>query len=471
MKLQISSDLAIEPPIEEKFRSQIKGKVILPGEDQYDDTRRAWNLSVDQRPAAILIAGNVADITKAVLYAGKRNLDIAVQSTGHGVVKAANDCLLILTSNLREIVIDAINRTAYIGAGTKWGEVLDKTQKFGLAPLLGSSPDVGVVGYTLGGGMGWLARKHGLATDSVRFFDVVTADGKSHRASATDNSDLFWGLRGGGGSLGVVTGMEIRLYPVTSVYAGNLIYPVEMATRVLEYYRDWIIYAPDELTSSIVIMNFPQIPEIPDIIRGKSTVMVRGCYCGSLEQGEALINGWRKWQPPMIDDFKAMPFSQVGSISNDPVDPVAGLSTGAWIRDLSDEAIEVLIRFGAGRDGTSPITVTEVRHAGGAITRVDPNLNAYSHRHEQFLLQIIGLTPTIEAHRHLQQYIQQFKTDLAPYLTGNVYMNFLEGEESQERIHDAYTKGAYQKLREIKRKHDQRNRFRYSFNIPPAELS
>ena len=469
MKLQISSDLAIEQTIEEKFRSQIKGKVILPGEEQYDDTRRAWNLSVDQRPAAILIAGNVADITKAVLYAGKHNLGIAVQSTGHGVVKAANDCLLILTSNLREIVIDAINQTAYIGAGAKWGEVLDKTQQFGLAPLLGSSPDVGVVGYTLGGGMGWLARKYGLATDSVRFFDVVTAEGKSARASATDNSDLFWGLRGGGGSLGIVTGMEIRLYPVTTVYGGNLIYPIEMAREVFEYYRDWIVYAPDELTSSIVIMNFPPVPEIPEPMRGKSTVMVRGCYCGSLEQGEVLINGWRKWQPPMIDDFKAMPFSQVGSISNDPVDPVAGLSSGAWIRDLSDEAIDVLIRFGAGRDGTSPITVTEVRHAGGAISKVNSNLTAYSHRNEKHLLQLVGLTPTIEMRQHLQQYIYQFKTDLAPHLTGNVYMNFLEGEESQERIQDAYSMDTFQRLQEIKSKYDPENRLSYSFNIPPAD--
>lgn len=468
MKLQISSDLAIEATIEEKFRSQIKGMVILPGEDQYDDTRRAWNLSVDQRPAAILIAGNVADITKAVLYAGRRNLDIAVQSTGHGVVKAANDCLLILTSNLGEIEIDAINRTAYIGAGAKWGEVLDETQQFGLAPLLGSSPDVGVVGYTLGGGMGWLARKHGLATDSVRFFDVVTTDGQLLRASTTENSGLFWGLKGGGGSLGIVTGMEIRLYPVTTVYGGNLIYPIEMAREVFEYYRDWIVYAPDELTSSIVIMNFPPVPEIPEPMRGKSTVMVRGCYCGSLEQGEALINGWRKWQPPLVDDFKAMPFSQVGSISNDPVDPVAGLSTGAWIRELSDEAIQVLIQYGAGKDVNSPLTVTEVRHAGGAISKVNSNLTAYSHRNEKHLLQLVGLTPTIETRQHLQQYIYQFKSDLAPHLTGNVYMNFLEGEESRERVRDAYSTDTFQRLQDIKSKYDPENRLSYSFNISPS---
>lgn len=291
--------------------------------------------------------------------------------------------------------------------------------------------------------MGWLARKFGLAADSVRFFDVVTAEGQLFRAGATEHSDLFWGLKGAGGSLGVVTGMEIRLYPLNEVYGGNLIYPIEMAKEVFEFYRDWIVYAPDELTFSIVIMNFPPFPEIPEPMRGKSMVMMRGCYCGSIEQGEGLINVWSKWQPPLIDDYKVMPFSQVTSISNDPIDPIAGMSSGAWIRELSEEAIQVLIQFGAGKDGNSTLTVAEIRHAGGAISKVDSSLSAYSHRNEKHLVQITGLTQTVETRQYLQQDINQFKSDLAPHLTGNVNLNILEGEESRERIRDAYSSDGF----------------------------
>jgi FAD/FMN-containing dehydrogenase len=471
MKSQLHSTTELIPDDPGDLQFQFLRKIVLAEDNRYDEARSAWNLSVDQRPAAILFAGNEADISQGLIYAADHNLDVAVQSTGHGVIKPADNCLLILTSQLNEIQIDTSTQTAYIGAGAKWGQVLERTQQNGFAPLLGSSPDVGVAGYTLGGGMGWLARKYGLAADSVQYFDVVTADGELLRASATENSDLFWGLKGGGGSLGIVTGMEIRLYPLTSVYGGNLIYPIEIVKEVFENYRDWIVYAPDELTSSIVIMNFPRLTEIPEALRGKSTVMVRGCYCGSIEQGESLFDVWRKWHSPMIDDFKAMPFSQVASISNDPVDPVAGFSTGAWIRELSDEAVRILIQYGVGNDGNSPIAVTEVHHAGGAIARVNPDLTAYSHRNEQHILQIVGLTPTVEARQYLQQYLHQFKTDLAPHFTGNVYMNFLEGDESRERIQDAYSTEAFQRLKEIKRKYDPDNRLCYSFDISPANGS
>lgn len=467
MNMKIPATVEFKQDNHEDLRSLLQKNIVLPGDSLYDISRTVWNLSVDQRPSAILFAEDQTDISRGVVYAAEHNLGIAVQSTGHGVVKAADNCLLILTSQLDDIQVDPINQTAFIGAGAKWGQVLDRTQPHGLAPLLGSSPDVGVAGYTLGGGMGWLARKFGLAADSVRYFDLVTTDGRLLRASATENTDLFWGLKGGGGSLGIVTGMEIRLFPVTEVYGGNLIYPIEIAKEVFAYYRDWITYAPDELTSSIVIMNFPLLPEIPEPLRGKSTVMVRGCYCGSIEQGEAIVNAWRKWQPPLIDDFKAMEFSQVGSISNDPVDPVAGMSTGAWLRELSDDAIQVLIQYGVGKDGNSPVTVTEVRHAGGSISRVNPETAAYSHRDEQHILQLIGLTPTVEARRHLQQYINRFKSDLAPHLTGNVYMNFLEGEESRERIQDAYSTDTFLRLKEVKSKFDPENQLRYSFNIAP----
>jgi FAD binding domain/Berberine and berberine like len=460
------TDLVESPVIE--LRSRLQGQVITPSDSQYDQARQAWNLSVDQRPAVIVIAQSAEDVSQAVRFARRQGLGIAVQSSGHGVVCPANEALLIITNQLRQLRVDAENQRAWIGAGLKWGMVLAKAQEFGLAPLLGSSPDVGVVGYTLGGGMGWLARKYGLSADSVISIELVTAEGEIIQASQEQNRELFWGLRGGGGSFGVVTGMEIQLYPVTTVYGGNLVYPAELAREVIAHYRDWIADAPDELTTSIAIMNFPPIPAVPEFLRGKSVVIVRGCYCGPVEQGEALLQSWRDWKAPIIDDFKAMPFSQVAAISNDPEDPSPSISSGAWLKDLSDGAIDTLIRYAVSVNGSSPLVATEVRHAGGKIAKVDPQFNAFGNRDATQSLQVIGMTPTPEAHRQVGQYIAQMKQALVPYLTGGVYINFLEGEEARQRTRDAYLPETYRKLQALKAKYDPENFFRFGFDIPPA---
>ena len=218
-------------PANTRLQMSLLGQSIAPGEPRYDEMRAAWNPTVDQHPALIVVAKSAADIAEAVQFARESNLSVAVQATGHGVIRAADDSLLIVTSDMTQVRINAEARTAWISAGAKWGKVLEQAQAVGLAPLLGSSPDVGAIGYTLGGGMGWLARKYGLSIDSVNCFEVVTAEGRIVVASETQNSDLFWGLRGGGGNLGVITGMEVRLYPVTKFYGGNLYYPIEQAPR------------------------------------------------------------------------------------------------------------------------------------------------------------------------------------------------------------------------------------------------
>ena len=209
----------------------VDSRVIVPGDEHYDAARQGWNLAVDQYPAMIVEARTAEDVAEALRFAQSQGLDVAVTATGHGVIRKADHSLLIDTSKMAAVEVDAAARTAWVGAGTKWGAVLEAAQAAGLAPLLGSSPDVGAIGYTLGGGMGWLVRKYGLSADSVNYFEVVTVNGERVRASATENADLFWGLRGGGGNFGVVTGMEIRLYPVTTVYGGNLFYPVSQRER------------------------------------------------------------------------------------------------------------------------------------------------------------------------------------------------------------------------------------------------
>jgi FAD/FMN-containing dehydrogenase len=454
-----------ESPELEQLRSCVNGQVLTPEDEGYDRARLAWNLTVDQHPAVIVLPRSAEDIVEAVCFADGQNLGVAVKATGHGTIREANDSLLIDTSRMTEVRVDAAARTAWVGAGAKWGRVLEQAQAVGLAPLLGSTPDVGAVGYTLGGGMGWLARKYGLSADSVNYFELVTADGRQVRASARENADLFWGLRGGGGNFGVVIAMEIRLYPVSMVYGGNLFYPIGLAKEVYAHYRSWVANAPDELTSSVVLMNFPPIPAVPEFLRGQSFVMVRGCYSGPIEKGEELLQHWRAWQPPLVDGFKAMPFSQVAAISNDPLDPMPSFSSGAWLKDLSDETAETLIRFAVPNSQPSMLVFAEVRHAGGAISRVDPQSAAYGNRDALYSLQVVAGAPTPEAHAAVKDYVSQLKSALGSHLHGGVYLNFVEGAEARESTRKGFSAGAYKRLQLLKEKYDPRNRFSHSYLI------
>lgn len=447
------------------LQTHIQGTVIMPGDADYDDARMAWNLAFEHRPPVIVMAETANDVAEAVRLARAEGMDIAVQATGHGFTLPANDALLINMSRMTHVEVDAAAQTAWVEGGSKWWPVLEKAQAVGLVPLLGSTPDVGAVGYTLGGGLGWLARKYGLSADSVNAFEVVTAQGDILWASEKENSDLFWALRGGGGSFGVITGMEIRLYPVTTVYAGNLYYPAEMAKEVMTRYREWIANTPEELTSSALLMNYPPIPDVPDFLRGQSFVQVRGAYVGTMEAGEELMKYWREWKAPAFDMFGPLPLIRAAEISNDPVDPTSALVTGVWLKDLSDEAIDTIIRFGLAPNG---VTISEIRHVGdGAISRVDKHANAYGNRDASLVLEIIGISPTQELWHAANAYAQEYKRALAGHLTGGVYINFLEGDERQARTKDAFTAENFRKLMAIKAKYDPENVFSHSFNIPP----
>lgn len=450
------------------LNSQLNGRVILPDDPEYDSARRAWNLAVEQNPAVIVVAKTAQDIAAAVNYARNHELGVAVQATGHGNVRPADDCLLILTHEMTGVEVDPLSGTARVEAGVKWGAVLALAQQHGLAPLLGSSPEVGAIGYTLGGGLGWLGRKYGMSTDNVVQFEVVTADGRIRIASATENPELFWGLRGGGGSLGVVAAMTIRLFPVTEVYAGNLYYPIALAGDVFRHYRSWIAGAPDELTSSVLVMNFPPLPNLPEMLRGQSFAIVRGCYCGPVTEGEQILRHWREWQQPLIDDFKTIPFSQAAIISNDPVDPLPSFQTGAWLRELSDPAIEAIVHYARGTEQMHNLIFAEIRHAGGAIQRVSADSAVFGNRDAELLLWLVGLTPTTEDHQALVAYLDRLKTVLRPYLTGGVYMNALEGIESQQRIRSGLAPGGYDRLALVKAQVDPDNLFGFTFNVSPA---
>jgi FAD/FMN-containing dehydrogenase len=447
----------------QKLRDQLAGTILLPGDDTYELTRRAWNLLMDHRPAIIVVPANAQDVRAAVICAHRHGLGVAVQSTGHGIQHPADDQMLIVTSRMKAVTVDESNRTAQVEAGVIWQEVLEHTAPHGLAPLLGTSPHVGVIGYTLGGGVGFLARRYGLAADHVRWLDIVTPNGELQRASSTENSDLFWALRGGGGNFGVVTAMEFDLVPVARIYGGNMVYPGELARDALGFYREWTAALPDAMTSSMAVMKFPSVPQMPEIIRGTTQVVVRAVYTGDAAEGAALIQQWFDWRVPMSSTFREMPFAEIGTVNNDPVAPSAGYGSNEMFDHLSDEALDIITRRAT--DSASPLVFAELRHAGGAIADAQTGLNAVGNRGAQYYFQLGGPIFTPDGKAASMAYIQVFKAELQPYLRGGVYLNFMSGREAADRAADAFEPENWERLRALKARYDPDNLFRFSYQL------
>lgn len=415
----------------EDLRHRVTGQILEPGDIGFDESARPWNRAHQHNPSIVGVPESTADVVELVRFAVANGLPIGVQATGHGVARTVDGGMLLLTHRLESIRIDPTTSTARLGAGVQWGPVLEASQAHGLAPLLGSSPNVGAVGYTLGGGLGWLARRFGMASDSVISFEVVTVDGSVLRVAADENPELFWGLRGAGaGSLVIVTSMDILLYPVTTVYAGSLLYPAEMAVEVMRRWRDWTSTVPNELTSAVALKTYPAFSHIPERLRGRSFVIVRGCFTGDSADGADLLEHWRKWEAPEVDEWGVMPFSQIAAVSKDPVDPSAGRMNGCWIEALSNEAIDVLI---AAVLGHSSIGSAEVRHAGGAIAAVDPETSAYGNRQSEYVVSFGGGAGTPEAHTALLADLAHTLEALAPVRTGGSFLSFLDGDNRRRR--------------------------------------
>lgn len=437
---------------------RLDGSLVTPDDPEYDRARGAWNLLYSHRPSLVVEARSTQDVVEAVNLAGAMGAHVAVQATGHGFTSPADDGVLVLTAGLDKVEVDDRAGTARVGAGVTWAPVLAAAQKRGLAPLLGSSPGVGAVGYTLGGGFGWLGRRHGLATDVVRSFTVVLADGSVVTAAPDSHPDLFWALRGGGhGSLGVVVEMEIGLVEVTDVYGGNLLYPIEAARDVFDRYARWSPELPEEFTTAFTIMNFPPIEDVPEPLRGHSFAIVRGCHCGDITEAAGLVDEWREWNEPAFDMFGPMPFSEVAAISQDPVDPVPAVSSGRWFTNLDGSVGDAILEAALPNDGPSPVIIAETRHAGGAISR-PPEETAYTARGAERLLQVVALTMTPEAVAQTHTRLERLWGRLGEKLAGP-YLNFLEGEERVAAGPEAFEADAWQRLLDVKRAVDPTGMF------------
>ena len=445
------------------LRDRLTGELVLPGEPEWDDARRAWNLAVDQRPFAVALVESVEDVVAVVEFAGTHGLRIAPQGTGHGASPLAvlDDTVLVKTSRLRGVEIDAAAHRVRIEAGALWEDVVEPAAEQGFVVLHGSSPDVGVVGYTLGGGIGWLARSRGLAANSVTAVELVTAEGRFLRLDSENEPDLFWAVRGGGGSFGVVTAIELELYPTPELYAGAMFWPVERAAEVLASWRDWAETVPHEITSVGRILHFPPFPDVPEPMRGNSFVIVEAVFVGSESEGAALVAPMRELAP-VIDTFAVVGPTALQHLHMDPPHPVPGAGDGLFLEQLPDEAINWIVRT-----GVPPLVGLEVRQLGGAMASTAPHHGAVGTLDAGYAMFAVGMAPTPEVAAAVGEAVDLVKDGLAPWESARTYFNFAERPIGGARLYPLKTY-TYQRLRKIRATHDPNEMFISNHPIPPA---
>jgi FAD/FMN-containing dehydrogenase len=435
--------------------------ITFPGDPGWDDARRAWNLAVDQRPAAVALPETVDDVVAAVDYARTVGLRVAVQGTGHGARHDLLDgTLLVNTSRMTGVEIDADARVARVAAGTIWIDVVDAAVEHGLTALHGSSPDVGVVGYSLGGGIGWLARKHGLSASSVLSAEVVTADGEVVRADPETNPDLFWALKGGGGSFGVVTEVEVALYPVTEAFAGWLIWPMERAREVLGAWAEWTRDLPEEVTSVGRLLQLPPIPELPEPLRGRQIVVVEVAYLGDEVSGRELLRPLLDLGPE-IDTFATVPARALTELHRDPPGPVPGAGDG-WMLDAFDAAAATAIVDAAAMDGTAPLVSVEIRHLEGALGRPDPNGGVLSHLEAPYVMYSVGALMGPVTAAAVEARVGAIRDAASAWLSKSTFFNFADGDVDPS---DLYPAGAFGRLAAIRSQVDPDGLFRARHTI------
>src|SRR3954454_5773457 len=446
-----------------ELRSRIAGDLYVPGDDAWDEARQPWNRAADQRPTAVVVVEGATDVAEVIEFARENDLRVAPQGTGHAASAFSDlqDTILLKTHRMREVTIDAERRIARAEAGSIWIDVVEAAAEHGLAALAGSSPDVGVVGYTLGGGLSWLARKHGIGAKQVTAGEVVTPDGGFVRATRENEPDLFWAVRGGGGNFGVVTAIEFNLFPISEVYAGILWFPVERATEVLKAWREWTDTVPDELTSVGRILQLPPIPEIPEPVRGKSFVIVEAIFLGDDSEGAKLVEPLRALGPVM-DTVATIPVTGLSRLHMDPEGPTAGVADGGMVDDVEDELIELLVANVVGK----PLVSVEIRHIGGAVGRPRPEHGAVASFDAPYIVFSVGMTPNDELFRAVHGSIKGIEASLEPYWSAHTYLNFAEGKRDPRGL---FTETAYHRLRRVKAKYDPVNVIRSNHELEPDE--
>jgi FAD/FMN-containing dehydrogenase len=438
------------------------GPVVSPRDTAYDDARVAWNLAADQRPAAVVFPHDESDVAFAVAFARESGLRVNVQGTGHNALPLGDmsDTLLIRTSRMRGVEIDAAGRRARVQAGALWEDVVPRVSEMGLAALHGSSPDVGIAGYSLGGGIGYLGRRYGIQTNSVTAIELVTAEGDHVRADAEHDADLFWALRGGGGNFGVVTALEFRLYPVESLYAGVMVWPWERGDEVLSRWAEWTQDAPEEITSMARLMQIPDMDGVPDFIRGRDIAIVNAAYLGDEADGAKVLQPLRELGPD-TDLFGMMPPVGLANLHGDPEEPVPAASDTLMLDALPQGAIDTVMEH-AGPGSNTSLMFAELRHLGGALGRSGEGHGALAKLDGDYVLFAAGIAPTPEIAAAVEHDARRLVETVSGYGHGGRYLNFTEHRVDTR---SAYPAEVYDRLRKIRTQVDPEALFRANHEI------
>jgi FAD/FMN-containing dehydrogenase len=451
----------------ERLSGRVAGPLLRPGDKGYAGEAAGFNLAFRHQPTLIVGAANASDVQEAVRFAGDHGLPVAVAATGHGPSVVADGTVLITTRRMTGMTVDPARQVAKVEAGVLWRQAVDQAAKMSLAPLCGSSPTVGVVGYTLGGGLSvTMGRAHGWASDQVRSLDVVTADGELRHVSPESDSDLFWALRGGKSNFGVVTAMEFGLFPVTRLYAGGLFYSGEHTAAVLRAFQELTTRAPNELTSSVALLRMPDRPVIPEFMRGKLTVNLRFSYLGSEAEGAELAAPLRTAAPALIDTVMEREYATFDVISPSGTVPAPSFDRMVLLDELTLETIGALIEL-AGPDADTPLTIIDIRQLGGALTAQTGQPSAVSRPDANFVMFVLGQAPVAQADV-MWNAGQDLLEGLRPWLSDRKHGNFLTAPDAPaEQTRLAFDEADYARLQEIKAVYDPDNMFRINYNIPP----
>lgn len=460
---------ALKDATVQDLKAQLRGTLLRPGDDGYDVARQIWNALIDKRPALIARCVGAADVVHCVRFARAHDLLVSVRGGGHHAAGfgLCDGGLVIDLSPMKGIRVDPARKTVQTQAGATWGDFDRETAAFGLATPGGAVSTTGIAGLTLGGGVGWLSRKYGLSCDNLLSVDVVTADGHFLTASASENMDLFWGVRGGGGNFGIITTFEYRLHPVAQVLGGPMVYPLAQAKEVLHFLHSYLPTVPDDLTVLLVFMTAPAEPKFPADLHGKVILAPTVCFTGPLEDGERVLRPLRSFGTPAADFIALLPYATLQSMFDTRVPP--GFNSywkSVYFSDLSEGAIEAIVDCGAAM--TSPLSHLHVMQLGGATSRVSEEDTAFSQRAMQYecYLEPIWAKPE-EGDRHIA-WVRNTWSVLQVFSSGAGYLNRSSDEEEPTRLRSAYGARKYERLVALKNKYDPTNFFRLNHNIKPT---
>jgi FAD/FMN-containing dehydrogenase len=452
----------------QELQESLRGELIRPSDPRYDDARAVWNGSIDRHPAMIVRCAGVADVRRAVEFARSQDLLVAVRGGKHSLpgFSTCDGGMVIDLSQMKGMRVDPARQTAVAQGGLTWGEFDHEAQAFGLATTGGLISTTGIAGFTLGGGIGWLMRKHGLTCDNLIGADVVTADGELVRASAEENPELFWGLRGGGGNFGIVTSFEYRLHPVGPVVmAGPVFYKGDRAQEILRFYREWVRGLPDEATTMLNLAVAPPAPFLPAEIHGERVVVLLGVYAGPVEDGERVMAPLRELGDPVADLMGPIPYVAMQGLL-DAIYPagVQNYFKAGFVNELSDEAVETLAAHHQGV--TSPMSEIHLQHFGGAVARVPEADTAFGDRSAGYVLNVIARSEQADGFDEHVGWARDLYDAMEPFATGGSYVNFMS--VGDDRVREAYGGEKYEQLVALKDRYDPTNLFRLNQNIRPS---